>query len=842
MNIKQLEKDLWESADDLRANSKLTATEYAQPVLGLIFLSHATSRLYKLVEQLKQTDATAQRMAEMVKTVEGFPVQQYEDYIKGAFKTRNALYLEPNQRFDVIAQASGDQDLGGILDQVMRDIESAYPILSNVLPQTYNRFEVDLLRRLVRIFSRPALTNASGDVFGKIYEYFLNKFAMSGAQEGGEFFTPPSLVKTIVNFIEPDHGVVFDPACGSAGMFIQTTHFLEDRHIHNAKIRFVGQEKSENNQHLAVLNMVVHGLDATNILQGNTFYDRREECIGACDFVMANPPFNVDAVDATRCEVDVVTLPVPSKEQPNIPMPTALDYMQAATSEQKRLPFGLSGVTKRKSTSGERADGGADKNDVVSNANSLWIQYFYSYLNATGRAGFVMASSASDAGGRDREIRRQLVETGHVDVMVSIGPKFFYTRSLPCTLWFFDKGKSQDRLDHVLMLDARSVYTVVSAKSHVFSDAQLSALTAIVWLTRGETHKYNALLAGYLREIAEQLNTLPALVAESSHACRKLAALLSDFVDKVTLDELNHHKPKKDKDGNLLPTPTPINAEQLADYQARIRQDYAALGQLPPLVVATKAKTKAKAKKDQAAQAQSVQATDVQMDLIASVEVAVEPTEPVVQPVLVEPMAASYAPLLALSASVLDLLCVDSPAHAVVVQGFELVCAQRAEIEALRQAIIERHQQWLGMVEQGENIRAAQSKHWPKKELKAARLPLLPSSPDAREEEITVHDRVLACLDAVLQRLDDIAWLHSRFPDGVYADILGLCKWVSRAEIAANDYSLTAGRYVGVAEEADDLGDFAERMRGIHAELALLDDKAATLGQAIQVSFKELLG
>ena len=830
--LKQLEKDLWESADDLRANSKLTATEYAQPVLGLIFLSHATSRLYKLVEQIKQTDATAQQMAEMVKTVEGFPVETYETYIKEAFKARNALYLEPNQRFDVIAQVSGDQDLGGILDQVMRDIEAAYPILSNVLPQTYNRFEVDLLRRLVRIFSRPALTNASGDVFGKIYEYFLNKFAMSGAQEGGEFFTPPSLVKTIVNFIEPDHGVVFDPACGSAGMFIQTTHFLEDRHIHNAKIRFVGQEKSENNQHLAVLNMVVHGLDATNILQGNTFYDRREECIGACDFVMANPPFNVDAVDATRCEVDVVTLPVPSKEQPNIPMPTALDYMKAAASEQKRLPFGLSGVTKRKSTSGERTDGGADKNDVVSNANSLWIQYFYSYLNATGRAGFVMASSASDAGGRDREIRRQLVETGHVDVMVSIGPKFFYTRSLPCTLWFFDKGKSQDRLDHVLMLDARSVYTVVSAKSHVFTDAQLSALTAIVWLTRGETYKYNALLAGYLREIAEQLNTLPALVVESSHACRELAALLSHFVCLVKLEELNQHKAKKDKDGNLLPAPTPITSVQLADYQARVQADYTALGRLP-------AKVKANETQQPAQTTAQPVATVGQLDLIAAVD-----TEGVVSDTasVVESLASTYAPLLSLADSLLTQCSGDVVDHAAVVQGFELAQQQREAVSDLRAALVQRHQSWLGLVDEGETLRAAQSKHWPKKELKAARLPLLPSSPDAREEEITIHDRALSCLDAVLQRLDDIAWLHSRFPDGAYADILGLCKWVSRAEIAANDYSLTAGRYVGVAEEADDLGNFAERMREIHAELALLDGKAATLGQAIQASFKELLG
>lgn len=234
---------------------------------------------------------------------------------------------------------AGGEPLGAYLDAIMRDIETSYPILTDALPKTYSRFEPDLLQRLVRVFNRSALTHASGDVFGKIYEYFLNKFAMSGAQEGGEFFTPPSLVKTIVNFIEPDHGVIFDPACGSAGMFIQTTHFLEDHHLSNTKIRFAGQEKSENNKHLAVMNMVVHGLDATGIKQGNTFYERREELVGLCDFVMANPPFNVDAVDATRCQVDVVSLPTPSKEQPNIPMPTALDYMQAAVTEKNAYPL-----------------------------------------------------------------------------------------------------------------------------------------------------------------------------------------------------------------------------------------------------------------------------------------------------------------------------------------------------------------------------------------------------------------------------------------------------------------------------------------------------------------------
>ena len=807
MDIKQLEKDLWESADDLRANSKLTATEYAQPVLGLIFLSHASSRLHKLIQRIEQEDSTAQKMAHMVKTVPSFSQQTYETYIKNALQGLNALYLEPEQRFNAVAQLAGGEPLGAYLDAIMRDIETSYPILTDALPKTYSRFEPDLLQRLVRVFNRSALTHASGDVFGKIYEYFLNKFAMSGAQEGGEFFTPPSLVKTIVNFIEPDHGVIFDPACGSAGMFIQTTHFLEDHHLSNTKIRFAGQEKSENNKHLAVMNMVVHGLDATGIKQGNTFYERREELVGLCDFVMANPPFNVDAVDATRCQVDVVSLPTPSKEQPNIPMPTALDYMQAAVTEKKRLPFGLCGVTKRKSTANERTDGGADKNDVVSNANSLWIQYFYSYLNATGRAGFVMASSASDAGGRDREIRQQLVETGHVDVMVSIGPKFFYTRSLPCTLWFFDKGKPAHRLDQVLMLDARSVYTVVSAKSHVFSDAQLAALTAIVWLKRGEHDKYNQLLATYLNEIATQLNALPNLAMSSSDACRSLATLLNHFTNLASLDELNKYKAKKDKDGNDIPAPIAITQTQWQDYQQRVQTAFAVLG-----------------KADN-------QATNThgQLNLITPETTLPESFEPL------------YTPLVT-AAQQISFNATDKITYPQLVTAFTCILAERDAIQAMREAIIQRHQGWLALVDEAEALRATQSKHWDKAAIKAARLALLPSAADARGEERTIHDGLLACIDVVLARLADIEWLHSRFADGMYADVLGLCKLVSRAEIAANDYSLTAGRYVGVVEAEDDLNDFAQRMREIHVELAELDNKAATLGQAIEASFKELLG
>jgi len=341
-----------------------------------------------------------------------------------------------------------------------------------VLPKSYNLFEKDLLQRLIRIFNDEALDDMPGDAFGQIYEYFLNKFAQSGAQEGGEFFTPPSLVKTIVNIIEPNHGVVLDPAVGSAGMFVQTAHFIEEEGFEaSQKVTFYGQEKADTNTKLAKMNMAVHGLDG-NIVQGNTFYDDKHELVGTCDFVMANPPFNVDGVDKSKDSV---------KNDP-------------------RLPFGL------------------PNND---NANYLWIQYFYSYLNEAGRAGFVMASSASDAGHSEKLIRQQIIDTGAVDVMVSIGNKFFYTVSLPCTLWFFDRAKERDesRKDQTLMLDLRNVYRKVSSRIHDFTQAHLDNIHAIVGLYRGDNTLFNQLLKQYKAEShTEEVEWLTSRFPEGKYA------------------------------------------------------------------------------------------------------------------------------------------------------------------------------------------------------------------------------------------------------------------------------------------------------------------------------------
>lgn len=455
INIRKLESDLWESADLLRAGSKLTSNQYCMPVLGLIFLRYAYSR-YKMVEReiLQGRPSRGGRM---------LPVEASD------FAAKSALYLPKEAQYDYLLNLPDDisaaglvnkdghsmTSLGEVVNHAMQLIEDQSAQLVGVLPNSYTDFSDEILTELLRIFNNAALDEIGGDIIGRIYEYFLNKFAKNIASDDGVFFTPKSLVKMIVNIIEPTGGVLLDPACGSGGMFIQSGDFVNATGMNaNSTMTFYGQEKVEYNAQLCLMNMAVHGL--TGLIksgdQANTFYYDAHNLAGCCDYVMANPPFNVDKVKAESCE------------------------------SAKRLPFGMPSINKHKE---------------VSNANYLWISYFYSYLNETGRAGFVMASSATDSQGKDKPIRENLVKTGHVDAMVSVGNNFFYTKSLPCSLWFFDKGKAAPIKDKVLFIDARNYYTVVDRTLNEWTDWQLKNLNAIVWLYRGEVDKYAALLNEY---------------------------------------------------------------------------------------------------------------------------------------------------------------------------------------------------------------------------------------------------------------------------------------------------------------------------------------------------------
>lgn len=449
INVRKLETELWESADLLRSGSKLTSQEYCMPVLGLIFLRYAYSR-FQFVEKevLKSRPVRGGRV---------LPVEASD------FKQKSALFLPEKARYPYLLSLPDDADIGKAVNEAMELIEGQSEQLRGVLPKTYSDFKGDLLRELLRIFNNSALDSIEDDVIGRIYEYFLNKFAPVVASDDGVFFTPKSLVRMIVNVIEPTHGVVLDPACGSGGMFVASSDFVaaagEDV---NAAITFYGQEKVLYNAKLCLMNMAVHGLNA-NILSGdeaNTFYSDAHNLAGCCDFVMANPPFNVDKVKSE------------------------------STLNAGRLPFGLPNVNKSKE---------------ISNANYLWISYFYAYLNETGRAGFVMASSATDSSGKDKEIRKQLIQSGAVDVIISVGNNFFYTKSLPCSLWFFDRSKKEEIKDKVLFIDSRNYYTVVDRTLNEWNEWQLKNLSAIVWLYRGETDKYCELLAEYEEAVKENV-------------------------------------------------------------------------------------------------------------------------------------------------------------------------------------------------------------------------------------------------------------------------------------------------------------------------------------------------
>ena len=467
INIRKLEAELWESADLLRQGSKLTSSQYCMPVLALLFLRYAYSR-FKMVE------------AEILqgRPMRGGRVMPVEP---NDFVAKSALYLPREAQFDylvnlpenIINQSLKTKDgqdinsLGEAVNYAMQLVEDQSEQLTGVLPKTYTMFADDLLRELLRIFNNKTIDEVGGDIIGRIYEYFLSKFAKAVASDDGVFFTPKSLVKMLVNVLEPTQGVMLDPACGSGGMFVQTGDFVNQAGLDaNTSMTFYGQEKVEYNAQLCLMNMAVHGLNGKIVSgdEANTFYHDAHNLAGQCDYVIANPPFNVDKVKAE------------------------------SASAAGRLPFGLPGVNA--------------KTKEVGNANYLWISYFYAYLNDHGRAGFVMASSATDSANKDRDIREKLVRTGDVDVMVSVGNNFFYTLSLPCSLWFFDRNKHADIRDKVLFIDARNYYTVVDRTLNEWTEWQLRNMQAIVHLYRGEKEKYLALMNDYNEAIAEAIAAL----------------------------------------------------------------------------------------------------------------------------------------------------------------------------------------------------------------------------------------------------------------------------------------------------------------------------------------------
>ena len=698
--IEAIERRLWTAADNLRANSQYASNEYFLPVMGLVFLRHAYSRYLTAKDQVEASLPTRGG-----KKRPATP----ED-----FSQRGAILLRTAARFDHLLALGARKDLAEAIVQAMESIEEDYPSLRGALPKSeYKELDDEVLASLLRSLNPDELQRASGDVFGRIYEYFLTQFADLKAHDNGEFFTPVSLVSLIAQVLEPESGVVFDPACGSGGMFVQSAHFVEGRDGNPQRLTFRGMEKNATTIRLAKMNLAVHGLEG-DIQQAITYYEDPHELVGKADYVMANPPFNVDEVDETKVKGD------------------------------PRLPFGLPGTNKAKK---------------VSNGNYLWISYFYSYLNERGRAGFVMSSQASSAGRDEAKVRRRLVETGDVELMVAIRSNFFYTRTVPCELWFFDRGKPEARRDQVLMIDARHIYRQVTRKIYDFSPEQSRNLAAIVWLSRGESERFLRLVAEYF-----------GCVLEEGAGCFSL-----DIEDEAS--------------------------QPLGDFSASM----AALG-------------------------------EVMEEFLESVDGASEEGAALLE------LRRELDDGLATFAEDVETFRGELAARGDWWEGFDSVdCALLGE--ALKR--------FAGLAETGRDlVKQADALY-----RTACRLAEACEGAGARDfdgwstrvlgrlrkEADRARHAAVGQLKQVRYFYRQAAWLLERFPEGRLRDVAGLVKLVGLKDIEANDWSLTPGRYVGVAPEVEDEDfDFEEVLRGIHLELEGLNAEAGELAGVIARNFEEL--
>jgi len=710
-NIEAIEKRLWKAADTLRGNSELASNEYFLPVMGLIFLRHAYSRFLDVKDDIvANLPSRGGRTRELTK----------EDFSK-----KSAIFLKEEAQFDYLITLTDADNRAEAIINAMDSIEADYSNLRNQLPkQEYNNIPNDVLGTLLRHLNPEELRKASGDIFGRIYEYFLTEFAGQGAHDGGEFFTPVSLVQLLVNVIEPDHGNIFDPACGSGGMFVQSAHFMERHQQNPTELTFYGHEKNRVTTRLAKMNLAVHGLEG-NVEGGEsaiTYYnDPHEGLFGNVDYVMANPPFNVDEVDADKIKSDT-------------------------KGERKRLPFGLPGV---------------NKNKKVSNANYLWIQYFYSYLNDTGRAGFVMSSQTSSAGRDEAKLRGKLVETGDVDIMIDIRGNFFYTRAVPCQLWFLNKNKPAHHHDKVLMIDARNVYRKVTRKIYDFTPEQQLNLTAIVWLYRGEQDKFIELLQHYV----DRCILLARHCTESEElSCRPVP----DFI--MQLNTLNKaFKPfinKLEADG--------VSIKPFINFTSIL---------------------------------------EVVVNGWAMFEVETLNALKVWNQFEYNNAESLYA-----------IVEVDGVIKQISEQSRSLI----KEIDLAYKLAT-------SVIEFAESNNAKNSDLWDNANFNTrGRKNLSKIAEEARK--IAVEQ-----LKQVRYFYKQAHWLLSRFPDGKLRDVEGLVKLVSISEIEAADWSLTPGRYVGVApEEVDEDFDFEETLRDIHIELQELNTESVALASKIVRNFEEL--
>lgn len=444
-----LENNLWAAAEQLRANGSLKLNEIGEPILGLIFLKFADVKFKRMTETLQKERAESKGRARPITS---------DDY-----KSAGVVFVPEKASYDYLLSLPESENIGKIINEAMKLIEQENVELTGVLPTNYSNLSSKpdensrLLLVLLRNFDQIP-KDVSGDTFGEIYEYFLGEFARAEGQKGGEFFTPQSIVKLIVEILEPYSGSIYDPACGSGGMFVASANFVRAHSKANKgimnQVSIFGQEKGEGNVRIAKMNLAIHGLSG-KIEITNSFYEDPHKSIGKFDYVLANPPFNVKGKDKNgQIVIDGSKLKGDSRYIYGLPL--------------------------------------TGQNQVI-NGNYLWIQMFASALSSKGRAGFVMANSASDASSSETEIRRKLIEGGVVDVIISVGSNMFLNATLPCTLWFFDKSKKgTDREKKILFINATDIYTEIDRAHNTWTDEQTQEIAEIVRSYRGEdgTQKY----------------------------------------------------------------------------------------------------------------------------------------------------------------------------------------------------------------------------------------------------------------------------------------------------------------------------------------------------------------
>lgn len=479
--LKQLENDLWSAADNLRANSDLKSNEYSTPVLGLIFLKFADNN-YRRHETAIKAEYQKLKGTRREKELPEIAIE------------RCGFYLPDHARYDYLLNLPEEKDIAKALKDAMKAIEEYKPELEGVLPKDeYFRLTRDkktktIPNQLLKTFANiPA--DFSGDLFGQIYEYFLAEFARSEGSKGGEFFTPRSVVRLMVEMIEPHGGKVFDPACGSGGMFVQSAQFIEEHRKDlkdvDSSVFVYGQEKTLETVNLAKMNLAVNGLRGT-IMKANTYYDDPHSSFGAFDYVLANPPFNVDDVTLSSIEKDT--------------------------------RFNTYGIPRNKSKA-KKADAGKE---TVPNANYLWINLFATSLRPKGRAALVMANSASDARHSEADIRRTLIEHNLIYAMLTLPSNMFYTVTLPATLWFFDRAKTDDR---ILFIDARNIFTQIDRARREFSEEQIHNIAIISCLHKGRRDKFVQLVD---RHFASGMARLTANKTSVEAVSKQLLEVLDD--------------------------------------------------------------------------------------------------------------------------------------------------------------------------------------------------------------------------------------------------------------------------------------------------------------------------